>query len=257
VTDSPLVSVVLPTRDRPRLLPLALEWFRRQTYPNRELIVVDDGEHHPVAAEAVESVGGRLMSLGSPTLLGTKLNLGCEAARGPICVKMDDDDWYAPRYVETMVAGLRGPAASICRPTMAFLTPFRFFDVSSWLIRRSDDGNVPGATLVFTRENWAEAPFRGLTSNEDMWFCHDQRNLGVLPRPVTALDVYLAVRHAGSSSDRGHAWHRQWHGEELDSYLLRRPVEKTPESLLPRWALERYRALRRDLIAKEPQLAAV
>ena len=50
----PLVSVVLPTRDRPRLLPLALEWYRRQTYANRELVVVDDGEDHPVAAEAVD-----------------------------------------------------------------------------------------------------------------------------------------------------------------------------------------------------------
>ena len=38
--------------------------------------------------------------------LGTKLNLGCEAARGKICMKMDDDDWYAPRYLET--PGLAG-----------------------------------------------------------------------------------------------------------------------------------------------------
>jgi glycosyltransferase involved in cell wall biosynthesis len=257
VTDAPLVSVVLATRDRPRLLPLALEWYRRQTYPNRELVVVDDGEDHPVAAAAVERLGGRVLRLEEVTPLGTKLNLGCEAARGPICAKLDDDDWYAPRYLETMVAGLRGPAAAVCRPTMAFLTPFRFFDVANWLIRRSDDGNVPGATLVFTRENWAEAPFRALTSNEDMWFCHDQRVLGVLPRPVTGLDVYLAVRHADSAHDRGHQWRRQWHGEDLDSYLLRRPVEKTPEALLPRWAVARYRDLRRELVAARPQLASV
>jgi glycosyltransferase involved in cell wall biosynthesis len=256
--DSPLVSVVLTTRDRPRFLPLALEWYRRQTYSRRELIVVDDGERHPVPAEAVEHLGGRLVRLDAVTALGTKLNLGCEAARGTICVKMDDDDWYAPRYIETMVAGHRGPpTASTCRPTMAFLTPFRFFDVSNWLIRRSDDGNVPGATLVFARENWAEVPFRALSSNEDRWFAHDQRELGVLPRPVTAPDVYLAVRHTGSSRDRGHQWRRQWHGQELDAYLLRRPVEKTPESLLPRWALARYRSLRSELLAEQPQLAAV
>ena len=255
--DIPLVSVVLTTRDRPRFLPLALEMFRRQTYAPRELVVVDDGERHPVSAEAVERAGGRLVRLDEPTALGTKLNLGCEAARGAVCVKMDDDDWYAPGYVQTMVEGLETPSGRVCRPTMAFLTPFRFFDVRNWLIRRSDDGNVPGATLVFLRENWAEAPFRGLSSNEDMWFCHDQRNLGVISRPVVAPDVYLAVRHARSSVDRGHAWRRQWHGEELDSYLLRRPVEKTPESLLPRWALAAYRDLRAELRTGRPRLVAV
>ena len=253
----PLVSVVLTTRDRPRFVPLALEMFRRQTYAPRELVVVDDGERYPIPAEAVERVGGRLIRLDEPTALGTKLNLGCEAARGTVCVKMDDDDWYAPRYVETMLAGLELPSTRVCRPTMAFLTPFRFFDVWSWLIRRSDAGNVPGATLVFLRENWAEAPFRRLSCNEDMWFCHDQQSLGVVPRPVIVPDVYLAVRHAHSSLDRGHAWRRQWHGEELDSYLLRRPVEKTPESLLPRWALTAYRALRAELRAGERRLAAV
>jgi glycosyltransferase involved in cell wall biosynthesis len=254
---SPLVCVVLTTRDRPRFVPLALEMFQRQTYARRELVVVDDGERHPVPAEAVERVGGRLVRIEEPTALGTKLNLGCEAARGTICVKMDDDDWYAPRYVETMVERLETSNGRTCRPTMAYLTPFRFFDVWHWLIRRSDPGNVPGATLVFARENWAEAPFRGISCNEDMWFCHDQRELGVLPRPVVAPDVFLAVRHARSALDRGHAWRRQWHGEELDSYLLRRPVDGTPESLLPRWALAAYRGLRSELRAEQPRLAAV
>jgi glycosyltransferase involved in cell wall biosynthesis len=254
VPAAPLVSVVLTTKDRPRFLPVALECYRRQTYARRELIVVDDGQAHPVSQEAVERLGGRLIRLGEATVLGTKLNLGCEAARGSICVKMDDDDWYAPRYVETMVASLSRPAGEICRPAMTFLSPFRFFDVENWLIRRSDDGNVPGATLVFMRENWAEAPFRGISSNEDMWFCHDQIELGVMPRPTPWVDIFLAIRHSNIAGNRGHAWRRQWHGEELDSYLLRRPVEKTPEALLPRWALGTYRSLRGELLAERRQL---
>jgi hypothetical protein len=91
-----------------------------------------------------------------------------------------------------------------------------------------------------------------------MWFCHDQAMLGIQARPVDGIDVYLAVRHSGATAvDRGHAWSRQWHGEELDSYLLRRPVEKTPEALLPRWAVTQYRALRRELVAERKQPVAV
>ncbi len=244
----PPVSVILTTRDRPRFLPLALEAYRRQKYADRELIVVDDGELHPATREAVERVGGRLLRLQEPATLGTKLNLGVEAARGVFCVKMDDDDWYGPRYVETMVTAIHDRSVETCRPTIAFLTPFLFFDIASWVVRRSDDGNVPGATLVFAREDWAEAPFRGLSSNEDMWFYRDQLALGVAPLPVRAPEIYLAVRHTASTADRAHTWDLQWHGEELDSYLLRRPVYRRPESLLPRWATAAYKELRRELL---------
>jgi hypothetical protein len=33
----------MPTYDRRRFVPLALDYFARQTYANRELVVVDDG----------------------------------------------------------------------------------------------------------------------------------------------------------------------------------------------------------------------
>src|SRR5690606_21807539 len=43
VRELPLVSCIMPTYNRRAFAPLALEYFRRQTYPDRELIVVDDG----------------------------------------------------------------------------------------------------------------------------------------------------------------------------------------------------------------------
>jgi len=54
----PLVSVILTTRDRPRFLTQAFDCFRQSLYPNRELIVVDDGEVYPVEEAAVEAEGG-------------------------------------------------------------------------------------------------------------------------------------------------------------------------------------------------------
>ncbi len=40
----PLVSCVMATGNRTRFIPQALRCFLRQTYPNRELLVIDDGE---------------------------------------------------------------------------------------------------------------------------------------------------------------------------------------------------------------------
>src|SRR5581483_2994562 len=98
-SDRPFVSVLLTTRDRPRLLPVALACYRQQTYPNRELIVVDDGGRVPADRSAVEAVGGRLLRVAPGAWLGEKLNVGAEAARGALCQKMDDDDWYGPDFL--------------------------------------------------------------------------------------------------------------------------------------------------------------
>src|SRR5919197_2308128 len=182
--DGPIVSVILTTRDRPRLLALALAYFRHQTYPRRELIVVDDGDRFPADHSAVEAAGGCLVRVPPGTPLGTKLNRGLEAARGSLCQKMDDDDWYAPRFLDAMVSALVASRSVICRPTVAFLMPFLFFDVARWEGQRSIPNNIPGATLLFTREDWGERPFRALPGDEDVWFLLDQARAGARLLPV-------------------------------------------------------------------------
>jgi glycosyltransferase involved in cell wall biosynthesis len=213
------------------------------------LVVVDDGQRHPVDEVVVASAGGRLIRLNTVTPLGTKLNLGLSAGRGPLCLKMDDDDWYASRFLENMVNAVMARSVRICRPTIAFLAPFFFFDVASWEVHRADARSIPGSTLLFTREDWKERPFRALSSNEDMWFLEDQLKLGISPLPVRDPELFLAVRHSGSRRDRGHSWTHQWYGEALETYLPRRPTYRTPEALLPAWAIAAYRELQRDLLA--------
>ena len=241
----PLVSVVLATRERPRFLPLALAGYRQQTYPHRELIVVDDGEQFPVAEAEVSAAGGRLLRVAPGTPLGSKLNTGIAAARGHLIQKMDDDDWYAPGFLAAMVAALAERWRVACRPTLAFLSPFLFFDLARWEIRRSVTGHLPGATLLFPRDVWEEQPFRPLPGDEDTWFLLDHTQLGASTLTVAALETYLAVRHAGIARDRGHTWTHQGAGELLDDYARRlEPSAKTPDELLPAWALAAYRAMR-------------
>jgi glycosyltransferase involved in cell wall biosynthesis len=246
----PLVSVVLTTRDRPRFLPLALAGYRQQRYPHRELIVVDDGEQFPVNRVEVAGAGGRLLRVPPGTALGSKLNAGIDIATGSLIQKMDDDDWYGPEFLATMVTGLARRWQVACRPTLLLLSPFLFFDLARWELRRSLRGHLPGATLLFGRDLWQEQPFRPLAGDEDVWFLLDQTRLGAEVAAVDALETYLAVRHAGLGADRDHTWTHQGSGAALDDYtrhlrLHRRP----PEAILPEWALASYRALR---AASEP-----
>ena len=247
--ERPLVSVVLITRDRPDFLATALRCYAHQRYPNRELIVVDDGDEHPVSAEAVAPAGGRIVRAAPGTPIGTKLNLGLEQARGELCQKMDDDDWYGPDYVKTHVDAMLASWREACRPTVSFVTPFLFFHVAAWEVRSSADGNIPGASLFFRRQDWQEAPFRNLPGDEDLWFYQDHLRMGGTPLAIKQPEIFMAVRHRGSQRNRGHTWVNQWNNVSLESFLEERPLYERPEKLLPAWAVSFYRGLQAELRA--------
>ena len=242
--------MVLTTRDRPQFLQVALACFKHQTYPQRELIVIDDGDHFPVDESLIEAAGGRLVRMPPGTPLGTKLNRGVEEAQGWLCQKMDDDDWYGCRFLETMVAALMRSRQKICRPVIAFLPSFLFFELARWEVRRSISNNAPGATLMFAREDWEQCRFRALYRDEDVWFLLDQIRQGLAALPVPALEHFLAVRHRGAAQDRGHTWTHQSDGRTLENYLEQRPLyHRRPEDLLPKWALDFYRQLHSESLA--------
>jgi glycosyltransferase involved in cell wall biosynthesis len=249
----PAVTVVLTTRDRPRLLPLALAGYRQQTYRNRELIVVDDGEQFPADEAAIAAVGGRLLRLPPGTPLGSKLNAGIACARGQFIQKMDDDDWYGPAFLAAMTGALAASWEIACQPALVFLSPFLFFDIARWEIRLSHGGHLPGATLLFPRDLWEERPFLPLPGDEDVWFFLDHTRRGAFTVMTAALETYLAVRHTGLAADRGHTWTHQGTGERLDEYIRRlESYGRPPEALLPEWALAAYRAIREVRTEADP-----
>jgi ADP-heptose:LPS heptosyltransferase len=232
-----------------------LACYSQQTYPNRELIVVDDGDRFPVPERAVAEAGGQLVRVPTGTILGSKLNAGLTKARGPVCQKMDDDDWYGPRFLQIMVEHRRKSQSAVCRPTVQFVAPFLFFEIKRWQIRLSRSNTAPGATLMFALEDWRERPFRALSQDEDVWFYRDQRSRGGISLLVNDPEIFLAVRHAGSQRDRSHTWVVGADGRALEDALKNRPLHRQPEDILPEWALEVYRGLRTELLDEGGRLA--
>jgi glycosyltransferase involved in cell wall biosynthesis len=89
------VSCIMPTRNRRKLLPLALRCFQQQDWADRELVVLDDGDDS--VEDLLAKVPGVLYMRhrGERLPIGTKRNLCCEHARGEVIVHWDDDDWSA------------------------------------------------------------------------------------------------------------------------------------------------------------------
>lgn len=104
-----LVSVVVPTRNRPLLLAEALSSVLAQTYTNVEVIVVDDGSDQPVSIDHLPqhpAVPLRLVRLAGRKGAAAARNAGIRMARGELIAFLDDDDCWEPGKVACQVAYL-------------------------------------------------------------------------------------------------------------------------------------------------------
>lgn len=101
----PLVSVIIPTKDRPEMLTQAIQSVLNQTFTELEIIVVNDG------GVDVQSVISRLNTRGNIVYKkhdralerSAARNTGIRAARGKYIAYLDDDDNYYPNHIETLV----------------------------------------------------------------------------------------------------------------------------------------------------------
>ena len=151
----PLVSCIMPTCDRRTFIPLALAAFHAQSYPNRELVVVDDGGDAVGDALRAEP-GVRYLRVARRLSIGAKRNLACAEAKGEIVAHWDDDDWYAADRLERQVAPiLRGEAEITGLESFVLELPERrFWTTAPRLHRAMFVGDVHGGTLVFRRAIW-------------------------------------------------------------------------------------------------------
>jgi hypothetical protein len=102
-----LVSVVMPTRDRSRLLMRAVASVQAQTHVNWELLVVDDGSSDDTAAvvAAIDDPRVRLLSSDGAGDAGAR-NVGLDNARGDAVAYLDDDNRMFPLWLAAVAWAL-------------------------------------------------------------------------------------------------------------------------------------------------------
>jgi glycosyltransferase involved in cell wall biosynthesis len=150
--DRPLVSVVLPTRNRHERLSGALQSVLAQSYSNLEVVVVDDASTVPVG-DVVDGVIGRdsrvrLFRLPRKSGAAVARNEAFSHARGSVLAFIDDDDLWKPEKLDRQIQYLSD------HPDVGIVTSD--FEV---LDERHPD------TIVTYR-----GP-RSLNSEHMMWFC--------------------------------------------------------------------------------------
>lgn len=104
----PLVSVILPTHNRSRLLRRAVTSVVKQSYPDWEIILVDDGssDDTPAVVEQLQRELGeqKLRAIRiSPSGVCAARNVGLRAARGELIAYLDDDNTMHSFWLKAVV----------------------------------------------------------------------------------------------------------------------------------------------------------
>jgi glycosyltransferase involved in cell wall biosynthesis/GT2 family glycosyltransferase len=221
----PLVSCLMPTADRRGHVPRAIRQFLRQDYPNRELVIVDDGSDR-VRDLVPDDPRIRYLALDQRVALGGKRNLACQHARGDFFIHWDDDDWMSEWRVSYQVRSLVAAQADLCG-----LSTLLFFDPAArqaWRYEYPVGGPawLAGGTLCYTARHWRANPFPDLRVGEDTQFVSRSRGARMLA--LQDQRFYAALVHSGNTSRKETSGTRyrpepftvveQLLGVELDGY---------------------------------------
>lgn len=122
------VSVIVPSKNRSWLHRGVLSVFLNQSYTNIELLVADSGDSGPSHVFSNLSVPNiHYFWLPDSPSVGAIRNFLVEKATGEIIVHFDDDDYYAPNYVSSMVE---------------LMSDYDFVTVSGWYNRDVRTGEL-------------------------------------------------------------------------------------------------------------------
>jgi len=103
------ISAVTPTGDRPEAFSLCLKWMSRQTVQPTEWIVSDDGLNQTVFSGPpfLKYFRRERKENEPPQTLLIQLRFLLEKVSGDYVFVIEDDDWYAPDYIETALKRLQ------------------------------------------------------------------------------------------------------------------------------------------------------
>ena len=180
----PLLTAIMPARGRPAMAAAAVECWRRQTWQNSELVIVDDmecpafpemakasaqkpavepgagltPEATSIVSEAPEWQGIRYVALSDRLTIGAKRNIACAAATGEFILHADSDDWSAPTRLAEQMATLQKTGKQVAGfHSLLFTDGVNFWRYTGAVFGGHPfDAGEPGAfgTSLLYRKSW-------------------------------------------------------------------------------------------------------
>jgi glycosyltransferase involved in cell wall biosynthesis len=113
IVESPLVSTIINNYNYGRFLREAIDSALNQTYPNLEIIVVDDGSTDD-SREIIDSYGDRIIAvLKDNGGQASACNEGFRASKGEVVIFLDADDALLPDTVRRVVTAFQAHPGAV------------------------------------------------------------------------------------------------------------------------------------------------
>jgi glycosyltransferase involved in cell wall biosynthesis len=166
----PLASCITPTANREKYLPLAVQYFLEQDYPNKELIILDDGLRSNATLIPDDPRIRYYYYPDKQGSIGMKRNQACALANGEFIVHLDDDDYYAKDWVSRQINALLDNQADISgMNAVDFYSPvdnkrYKYED------KQLEKPWICGATMAFRKSFWEQHHFEDIQVGEDYAF---------------------------------------------------------------------------------------
>jgi hypothetical protein len=144
-----LVSAIMPTRARPLLSQTALNCWRSQAWPDKELIILDDADD--LSFPAPPNGPGVRYYRALKRTIGAKREWLCAQAQGEVIIHFDSDDWSDPGRIDEQVSLLLTSG----RPMTGYHS-LLFWDMRNAVGYRwkGPEGFAVGTSMCYTREFW-------------------------------------------------------------------------------------------------------
>ncbi len=105
---NPLVSILIPAYNAEEWIGYTLKSATEQTWPNKEIIVVDDGSKDRTAEIARRFASKNVKVLSKPNGgLSSAVNAAYRECQGEYIQELDSDDMMVPNKIERQLAALR------------------------------------------------------------------------------------------------------------------------------------------------------
>lgn len=134
----------------------AIDCFTAQTYPYKELVIVNNAKTQFDAAALNIQARRDVVLIDTPHELsaGMARNYGISTANGPILAQFDPDYWFAPNRLEAQVATLAQNEAAVS--VLASTLQYSF--LSGRASRQTNDRKAILGTMVFIRPKNIDYP---------------------------------------------------------------------------------------------------
>jgi len=199
----PLISCLCVTEKRPKLLKRAIDCFNKQTYENKQLVILckdnDLETSNFLKNIRLTNIKAVIIPSHPEKKLGFIRNLAVKYADGDYICQWDDDDWYHSNRISTQFQILKNE-----KKQGSVLTRMLLFDEvknNTYISHRRDYWE---GSLMCEKTLFLEKEYDNINRGEDTPLVEYLYNSNKLVQIENAANLYIYVYHENNTWDYNH-----------------------------------------------------